>query len=595
MKYEIIDGDIPTVYATLNDMDQFSTFIERCEAEGIHKYGLFKVKPPKEWHPRPSDPQYKRIDEFRIKRTVIQSRHSIGSGTGCFIQDGKEDRKEYTAKDFQGVDFLGPPEANPQLNRDGFLESADTYYFKNLAHKKPLYGSDFTGTLFDDNIKEWNIQNLPSCLKLLDMMGVTIEGVNTPYLYFGSFGSTFPWHTEDMDMHSINYLHNVPNAQFPKRWWVIPPEEGNKFERLMVSRFPNEYKNCKVFWRHKTIIIPPKILSERNIKFYQTVHWPGEFMITCPYAYHMGYNLGPNVAESTNFATRRWIDYLKEATYCENCESRVYIYPKHFVKVFQPDEYREWKRRFEENSKKIEPPHLIYPPLKETTWKEDVESFVKSYNEKKRKKKAKWEDRTIEQILNPSGSNNSKTNKLKRKARSKTLNAKKRLRTEKSDKIPNEPVVDKDFNENQDDKMNFSAREKSLISRNDHDECLTHRPKSIERPSDQILSCQICSTLQNSLNNEVFPTQSVRFSETPPLIKEITFKCSAKYPKIKDLRSYMGTNQVEKPSKLLTCCICNLTVHALCYGVSEEAYSSNAIKQWKCEVCASTVRKAINI
>ena len=50
------------------------------------------------------------------------------------------------------------------------------------------------------------------------MMGVTIEGVNTPYLYFGSFGSTFPWHTEDMDMHSINYLHNVPNAQFPKRW-----------------------------------------------------------------------------------------------------------------------------------------------------------------------------------------------------------------------------------------------------------------------------------------------------------------------------------------------------------------------------------------
>merc|ERR1712096_502956 len=112
-------------------------------------------------------------------------------------------------------------------------------------------------------------------------------------------------------------------------------------------------------------------------------------------------------------------------------------YPKHFVKVFQPDEYREWKRRFEE-----------------------------SYNEKKRKKKAKWEDRTIEQILNPSGSNNSKTNKLKRKARSKTLNAKKRLRTEKSDKIPNEPVVDKDFNENQDDKMNFSAREKSLISRN---------------------------------------------------------------------------------------------------------------------------------
>lgn len=36
-------------------------------------------------------------------------------------------------------------------------------------------------------------------------------------------------------------------------------------------------------------------------------------MITFPYAYHAGYNLGYNCAESTNFASERWIEYGK---YC---------------------------------------------------------------------------------------------------------------------------------------------------------------------------------------------------------------------------------------------------------------------------------------
>lgn len=71
------------------------------------------------------------------------------------------------------------------------------------------------GWIYWQNVNEWNIGHLNTILDVVEReSGITIEGVNTPYLYFGMWKTSFAWHTEDMDLYSINYLHFGE----PKSW-----------------------------------------------------------------------------------------------------------------------------------------------------------------------------------------------------------------------------------------------------------------------------------------------------------------------------------------------------------------------------------------
>jgi len=48
-----------------------------------------------------------------------------------------------------------------------------------------------------------------------------LKGINSTYLYIGSWKSTFAWHKEDYDLAAINYLHYGK----PKLWYSIPPSD----------------------------------------------------------------------------------------------------------------------------------------------------------------------------------------------------------------------------------------------------------------------------------------------------------------------------------------------------------------------------------
>jgi len=124
----------------------------------------------------------------------------------------------------------------------------------------------------------------------------------------------FSWHTEDMDLYSINYLHFGK----PKRWYCVPSIQGEKFERAAANYFPGLKKECKAFLRHKTTMINPHILAKQDgIDVNTCVQEAGEFMITFPYAYHTGFNHGFNCAESVNFAQPDWINFGSKASRCQ--------------------------------------------------------------------------------------------------------------------------------------------------------------------------------------------------------------------------------------------------------------------------------------
>ncbi|OTF82309.1 lysine-specific histone demethylase-like protein [Euroglyphus maynei] len=285
---------------TLEEMKDFSKYLEYMESKGAHHGGLAKIIPPPEWIPRKAG--YDNIN-VQIKCPIKQ----VVSGSQGFYQQFNISSRSISFRDFKklanSADYRTP---------DFFdYDDLERKYWKNITYNSAIYGADVPGSLTDSDCKEFNINNLNTILDLInDSYGIKIMGVNTAYLYFGMWKSSFAWHTEDMDLYSINYLH----FGAPKSWYCVPPEYGKKLEKLANELFSSQYQECPAFLRHKMTIISPQILRKYSIPYNKITQEKGEFMITFPYSYHAGYNHGLNCAESTNFALPRWIEFGKRAT-----------------------------------------------------------------------------------------------------------------------------------------------------------------------------------------------------------------------------------------------------------------------------------------
>ncbi|XP_069795083.1 lysine-specific demethylase 4A [Narcine bancroftii] len=320
---------IMTFYPTMEEFKNFSRYIAYIETQGAHRAGLAKIVPPQEWKPCQS---YDNIDDLVIPAPIQQV---VTGQSGLFTQYNIQ-KKPITVREFRKI-ANSDKYCTPRYTDFDDLERK---YWKNLTFNPPIYGADVNGTLYNEGVTEWNIGHLNTILDVVEKeSGITIEGVNTPYLYFGMWKTTFAWHTEDMDLYSINYLHFGE----PKSWYTVPPEHGKRLERLAKGFFPGSAQSCEAFLRHKMTLISPSILKKYGIPFDRVTQEAGDFMITFPYGYHAGFNHGFNCAESTNFASLRWIEYGKHAVLCSCRKDMVKISMDVFVRKFQPERYKLWK------------------------------------------------------------------------------------------------------------------------------------------------------------------------------------------------------------------------------------------------------------
>lgn len=159
----------------------------------------------------------------------------------------------------------------------------------------------------------WNLQVIArSPGSLTRFMPDDIPGVTSPMVYIGMLFSWFAWHVEDHELHSLNFLHTGS----PKTWYAVPGDYAFAFEEVVRNQaYAGNYDRLAALslLGEKTTLLSPEVVVESGIPCCRLVQNPGEFVVTFPRAYHVGFSHGFNCGEAANFGTSKWLKVAKEA------------------------------------------------------------------------------------------------------------------------------------------------------------------------------------------------------------------------------------------------------------------------------------------
>ncbi|KAL3520728.1 hypothetical protein ACH5RR_018877 [Cinchona calisaya] len=159
----------------------------------------------------------------------------------------------------------------------------------------------------------WNLQVIArSPGSLTRYMPDDIPGVTSPMVYVGMLFSWFAWHVEDHELHSLNFLHSGS----PKTWYAVPGDYAYDFEevtRLHAYGGNTNPLDALTLLGEKTTLFSPEVIVAAGIPCCRLVQNPGEFVVTFPRAYHVGFSHGFNCGEAANFSTPKWLTVAKEA------------------------------------------------------------------------------------------------------------------------------------------------------------------------------------------------------------------------------------------------------------------------------------------
>ncbi|XP_043699581.1 lysine-specific demethylase SE14 isoform X1 [Telopea speciosissima] len=159
----------------------------------------------------------------------------------------------------------------------------------------------------------WNLQVIArSRGSLTRFMPDEVPGVTSPMVYIGMLFSWFAWHVEDHELHSMNFLHTGSQ----KTWYAVPGEYAFAFEEVVRGQGYGgniDRLAALTLLGEKTTLLSPEVVVASGIPCCRLVQNPGEFVVTFPRAYHVGFSHGFNCGEAANFGTPQWLKVAKDA------------------------------------------------------------------------------------------------------------------------------------------------------------------------------------------------------------------------------------------------------------------------------------------
>ncbi len=192
---------IPTFTPTWAQFQDFNAFMRTVHPIG-QSFGLIKVIPPPEWSANKHD--YHDIpSSYPIYSPIAQN---VTGKAGIFKVLNVKAADQVSVKRF--YDGAQKEESDRSLRERRLAEACDwpelqQRYWKNIGimARAPVYGADSLGSLTDSDQRSWNMRDLRS---LLNVLGASIGGVTIPFLYYGTWASSFAWHVEDCNLYSMN-------------------------------------------------------------------------------------------------------------------------------------------------------------------------------------------------------------------------------------------------------------------------------------------------------------------------------------------------------------------------------------------------------
>ncbi|KAL6497696.1 hypothetical protein OROHE_027021 [Orobanche hederae] len=209
-----------------------------------------------------------------------------------------------------------------RVNEDLISQNNPNLCLETASNSNPSFSGrrDFPGDDEMEGTAGWKLSNSPWNIQVIARsqgsltryMPDDIPGVTSPMVYIGMLFSWFAWHVEDHELHSLNFLH----MGSPKTWYAVPGDYAVSFEeaiRLHACGGNADRLVALSLLGQKTTVLSPEIIVASGIPCCRLVQNPGEFVVTFPRAYHIGFSHGFNCGEAANFGTPKWLTIAKEA------------------------------------------------------------------------------------------------------------------------------------------------------------------------------------------------------------------------------------------------------------------------------------------